>query len=215
MVKSRPVRAALVVLGCTPIWLLMPVAVAVPSLFLRWREPGQAIEVLTLAIVPLSAVMLAVLVQGAMSNGIRAASTRRSHVGIQWRAATAIAVGVECSIVAATGAVFAVAGLPLPGVIQISCAAMLVAAMLTTVHLWIAVRFSVTLTVAIGIAGTVTGLLVGGTALQHLWWPFVPWAWAGHIEVSRLVFVVPVAIFTTVVAWVLLSHAKLSAAPEG
>ncbi|WP_205016058.1 hypothetical protein, partial [Pseudonocardia sp. EV170527-09] len=77
-----------------------------------------------------------------------------------------IAVGVECSIVAATGAVFAVAGLPSSGVIQISSAAMLVAAMLTTVHLWIAVRFSVTLTVAIGIAGTVTGLLVGGTALQ-------------------------------------------------
>ncbi|MFE7202602.1 hypothetical protein ACFU8R_20230 [Pseudonocardia alni] len=204
---ARPVRAVLVVLRRTPILPLAAAAVCMPAVLLRWRDPTEAIGAHTLAVIPIGAVVLAVLVRSAMVDGIRATATRVPDAGVQWRSAAVVGAVTAAAVVVATGIVFVGAGLPVLDALRTVGVGMVVATMLTTVHLWCAVRFSVAVTIAVGIAGTVTALLVGGTEMQELWWPLTPWSWAHYAQASRVVVIVPVAVSVTVVGWTLLARA--------
>ncbi|WP_226363205.1 hypothetical protein [Pseudonocardia sp. ICBG1142] len=195
--KSRPIRAIITIFGRTLAWPLAIVAIGAPVLLLRWREPAEAISVLTVGIVPFGAVVLAMLAQGAVAEGARAVATRAPSASVRWRAVITITLTVAIGVVVVTDIIFVGAGLSGRDAVRIIGVGTAVASMLTVAHLWIANRFSVTLTAAIGIAGTVTGLLVAGTVMSRQLWPVVPWAWAHYSESYRISIIVPVALAVT------------------
>lgn len=207
--RSRPhvVAAVLWMLARTSIWWLSALAIALSALFLRWRDPDDCIELYTLLIVPNGTLVLAILLWRAASDGWRAVAARPTGTTGPALALTGVGIAVTSMVSLIVIAIYLAAGLPFGHAWPMTLTTVVAGSMLTTFLLWLTMRTSVAVAVAVGVVGGLLAALIGGTSMQNLLWPFIPWSWARYLESDRMVVTVPLSIALTALFAILITRA--------
>lgn len=203
--RPRPAAALVIVVARTSLRWLVPAAVAVSGLILRWRDPAGSLEMYALLVLPLGATVLPIVAWGAAAGGARAAATRPPSPGAFALGLAGLGAGVAAAVSVAVCAIHLAAGLPADRAAASVLATVMVGALLSTAALWVVMRAGTAAAVAAGVVGLLLALLVGGTSMQERIWPLVPWAWAAYTDTARLSVTLPVSAVLTVLFAVLVT----------
>ncbi|MDA3650137.1 hypothetical protein LZ318_01695 [Saccharopolyspora indica] len=195
--EPRVLRAMLATLNRTALWWLCPAAVGVVALWLPWHDPARSVELFTLVVLPIGTSVLGMVSWQAAGQGWRAVASRSTGTTGPALALTGLALAITALVSLSTALVYLAAGLPPAHAWPVALTGAVVGAMLTAAGLWLAIRASLVISVAVAVIGVLLGILIGGTGLQQHLWPFVPWAWANLLDLPRMSITLPVSAAAT------------------
>ncbi len=179
-------RAVLVSLRRTGMLTTAIVVVVVEALAaLVWHRSVYSSTLFEFVTLPVAASLLPILAWMKTGPAWRVIATRPVRPG---RLAVSMRAGIVLYTIgfAIVGCVIeACAGAPQDHVLRAVIITLTLGAALTSVHLWLAVRFSPVLSLAVLCVGMLLSLLTGGTTLASALWMWGPWAWAGTVTTTN------------------------------
>jgi hypothetical protein len=151
---------------------------------LVWRRGVYSSALFEYVTLPLVASLLPILVWSKMAPAWRVLAIRPGRPGrltVSLRGAIVLYV-VGFALVGS--GIEAAAGVPYAHVIRAVIITVTLGMALASLQLWLAVRFSVVLSLAVLGVGMLLSLTTGGTSLASRLWMWGPWTWAGTVTTS-------------------------------
>ena len=183
--RGSALLAVLVSLQRTRVLTVVVGVVVIEGLaVLVWHRSAYSPALFEYVTLPLVACLLPILVWNKLAPGWRLLAIRPTGAGyltVSLRAAIAPYV-VGFALVGS--GVEAAAGVSYAHVFRAVIISATLGMALASLHLWLAVRFSVILSLAVVGVGMLLSLTTGGTSLASRLWMWGPWTWAGTVTTT-------------------------------
>jgi hypothetical protein len=183
--RGSAVLAVLVSLRRTNVLTAVVGVVVIEGLtVLVWRRGVYSSALFEYVTLPLVASLLPILVWSQMAPAWRVLAIRPGRLGrltVSLRGAIVLYV-VGFALVGS--GIEAAAGVPYAHVFRAVIITVTLGMALASLQLWLAVRFSVVLSLAVLGVGMLLSLTTGGTSLASTMWMWGPWTWAGTVTTT-------------------------------
>jgi hypothetical protein len=183
--RGSALSAVLVSLRRTHVLTVLVAVVVIEGLaVLVWRRGVYSSALFEYVTLPLVASLLPILVWSKMAPAWRVLAIRPGRPGrltVSLRGAIVLYV-VGFALVGS--GIEAAAGVPYAHVIRAVVITVTLGMALASLQLWLAVRFSVVLSLAVLGVGMLCSLTTGGTRLASTLWMWGPWTWAGTVTTT-------------------------------